>query len=315
MPAPGASRRFIGVDLGGTQLRAALVNEAGSVVRAQRVLTDRAGGPEAVVAQIEALVAEMRDDATQAIGIGIPGAFDAASGVVLGLPALPGWAGLALAARITASSGLACVLENDATAAAIGEWRAGAGRGCDHFVYVTISTGIGAGIVVDGRLLRGARGQAGEIGHCRIADASDPCSCGRIGCWEAVASGTALGRRAARVAAAHPEGTLARLAHGVPVRAAHVGTAARIGDAGALALLAEEAVWLGYGLVNIQHIYAPERIVMGGGVSQLLDLMADGIAAVVRERLLPGFPHVPIVAASLGDDSGMVGAALRASEL
>ncbi len=308
-----AARRFVGVDLGGTHLRAALIDAAGRVLAAERVLTDRDGGPQAVVVQIERLVASVRDAATVAVGIGIPGAFDGTAGTVLGIPALPGWAGMPLVARLEHSAGLPCVLENDATAAAIGEWRAGAGLGCAHFVYVTISTGIGAGVVVDGRVLRGARGLAGEIGHTRIADASEPCSCGRIGCWEAVASGTALGNRARQTVQAEPDGLIARLAEGRAVTAAHVGAAARKGDASACALLAEEATWLGYGFLNAQHLYAPERIVMGGGLSHLLDLMADGIAAVMRDRLLPGFPEAPVVAAALGDDAGMIGAAFQAA--
>jgi glucokinase len=307
-----AGRHFIGVDLGGTHLRVARVDGVGAILAGTRVRTDREGGPLAVAAQIEQLVASLRDDVTVAVGVGIPGAFDRATGTVLGIPALPGWAGMNLVARLQDSTGLPCILENDATAAAIGEWRAGAGQGCAHFVYITISTGIGAGVIVDGRVLLGARGLAGEIGHCRIADASDPCSCGQIGCWEAVASGTALGRRAARVAEADPTGLMARLAAGGQVTAAHVGQAARAGDARALELLAEEAVWLGYGLVNAQHLYAPERIVIGGGLSILLDLMADEIAAVVRDRTLPGFPEAPILRAALGDDAGTIGAALQA---
>jgi len=302
----------IGVDLGGTQLRAALVDPDGTVLAAQRVRTDRTGGPQGVTVQIHTLVDAIRTDDVATIGIGIPGAFDAAAGTVLGIPALPGWTDVPLADLVTRETGLPCVLENDATAAAIGEWRAGAGKGCDHFVYLTISTGIGSGIVVDGRILRGAGGLAGEIGHTKIADASDPCSCGHIGCWEAVASGTALGRQAQRLAKAEPEGLVAREAGSEPAAAYHVGAAARRGDPSALRLLRDEAVWLGAGFVNAQHLYAPERIVVGGGLSLLLDLMIDDIKAAIRQRLLPGFKPADIVAARLGDDAGMVGAALHA---
>lgn len=302
----------IGIDLGGTQLRAARIDASGNVLAAERVRTDRDGGPAAVIAQMERLVGLVRDDTTVALGIGVPGAFDGVSGTVLGIPALPGWSGVKLGPVLSERIGLPCILENDATAAAIGEWIAGAGRDCRHFVYVTISTGIGAGIIIDGRVMRGARGLAGEIGHTRIADASDTCSCGLIGCWEAVASGTALGRRAGLLAAREPGGVLASLAADTPVTAAHVGQAGRLDDPAALGLLQEEATWLGYGLANAQHLYAPERIVMGGGLSQLLDLMAEEIDRVVASRLLPGFPPVPIVAAALGDDAGMIGAGLQA---
>lgn len=314
-PASAASDHFIGVDLGGTQLRAALVDRAGGILTARRVKTDREGGPEAIIAQIHTLIETVGDHTTTTIGIGIPGSLDSAAGTVLGIPALAGWNGVPLARLVEDRAGLPCVLENDATAAAIGEWHAGAGQGCAHFVYITISTGIGAGVVVDGRVLRGARGLAGEIGHTRIADASDICSCGQIGCWEAVASGTALGARARRAAVGDPTGAIATLAAQQPVSAYHVGIAARQGDATALALLKEEATWLGLGFVNAQHLYAPERIVMGGGLSSLLDLMLDDAEAVVRERLLPGFPPAPIVAAALGDDAGMIGAALQAASV
>lgn len=311
---PFADGRFIGVDLGGTQLRAALVDAAGSVFATRRVRTDRDGGPQSVIAQIDRLIGEVSHGSLKAIGIGIPGSIDATTGSVLGIPALPGWNGIPLAKLVNQRTGLPCFLENDATAATIGEWRAGAGRNCAHFVYITISTGIGAGVVVDGRLIRGARGLAGEIGHTRITDCSDMCSCGKIGCWEAVASGTALGRRARKALAANPSSAIATFAAGEPANAYHVGLAARQGDDLALALLKEEAAWLGAGLVNAQHLYAPERIVVGGGLSSLLELMRNDIEDVVRDRLLPGFRSASLVSAALGDDAGMIGAALQAAE-
>lgn len=306
MTTPG---NVIGIDLGGTQLRAALVDPMGQVLRLERVATDRAGGPAAVVAQIEALVAAVRDQGTRGIGIGIPGAFDGPAGTVLGIPALPGWNGVPLAAMLLERTGIACRLENDANVAALGEWHAGAGKGCAHFVYVTISTGIGAGVIVDGRLLRGFGGNAGEAGHTRISDDPAICSCGQTGCWEAVASGTALGRRARAAAQAEPDGAIARLAAGAVPGAQHVGEAARAGDAAALAILREEAFYLGAGFVNLQHLYGPQRIVFGGGVSALLGLMQDEIATVMAARRLPGFAAIPVMPAALGDMAGVVGAA------
>lgn len=305
--------RFIGIDLGGTQLRAACVDPSGSVHETRRVKTARDRAPDAVIAQIFHLIEEVRAGDVKAVGIGIPGSIEASSGAVLGIPALPGWDNIPLAALVGERSGLPCLLENDATAAAIGEWRAGAARGCAHFVYITISTGIGAGVVIDGRVLRGARGLAGEIGHTRIADHSDICSCGKVGCWEAVASGTALGRRARRVVDRAPHSLMVELSGGEPISAYHVGLAARRGDPAALALLKEEAGLLGLGFVNAQHLYAPEKIVVGGGLSSLLDLMRSDIDAVVSDRLLPGFRPATIAQASLGDDAGMIGAALQAA--
>lgn len=307
--------RFIGIDLGGTHLRVASIDASGVIHGSRRVRTARDGGPDAVIAQILQLLDEVATAGVKSVGIGIPGSIDAVAGMVLGIPALPGWDRIPLAALIRETSGYPCLLENDATAAAIGEWRAGAAKGCDHFVYITISTGIGAGVVIDGRVLRGARGLAGEIGHTRIADHSDICSCGKIGCWEAVASGTALGRRGKRAMKSNADSLLAELSGSDPFSAYHVGLAARRGDAVALALLKEEAGLLGLGFVNAQHLYAPEKIVIGGGLSSLLDLMQDDITLVVKDRLLPGFPPAPIVLASLGDDAGMIGAALQAADI
>lgn len=312
--ADTVARRVVGIDLGGTHLRAALVATDGGIVRARRVPTDASGGPEAIIGQMVGLIDEMRDGDTVAVGIGIPGAFDADAGTVLGIPALSGWNGLPLRDRIRSATGLSCVLENDATAAAYGEWRAGAGRGCAHFVYITVSTGIGAGIIVDGRVLRGVRGLAGEIGHTKITSDGPRCACGAVGCWQAVAAGTALDQRAAAEALRDPAGAIARLAAGGPARAAHVGAAARAGDEAARALLTAHARVLGEGFVNAQHLYAPQRIVMGGGLSALLDLMADDIAATVAGRLLPGFAPAPILPPVLGDNAGLVGVALEALE-
>jgi glucokinase len=308
------TERFIGIDLGGTQLRAALIDASGRIYDKHKVKTAQDGGPAAVIRQICELIDAVGGPGVKAIGIGIPGSIEASDGTVLGIPALDGWDGIPLARLVQEHSGLPCVLENDATAAAIGEWRSGAGKGCDHFIYITISTGIGSGVIVDGHVLRGVRGLAGEIGHTKIADETDICDCGQIGCWQAIASGTALGNRAKKaLAATEVTSIIPQLAEGAEVSSYHVGIAARKGDALAIALLKQEALALAQGFVNAQHLYAPERIVVGGGVSHLLDLMQSDIETMVKARLLPGFPHIPIVQSALGDDAGMTGAAFQAA--
>lgn len=308
---------MLGVDLGGTHLRVGRVMRDGTVAAAERVATDPAG-PHAVIGQIAALAAGLRDAGTAAIGVGVPGTFVAATGTVLNIPALPGWAGTPLLARLRALTGLPGTLENDAKAAALGEWQAGAGRGCRNFAFVTVSTGIGAGVVVEGRLLRGLGGLAGEVGHMRITDDPTPCACGQTGCWQAVASGTALGQRATAALACLAPDAPSRLAFRAgdgPATGYHVGLAARAGDPLALQLLDETARLLGRGFINLHHCYAPERIVVGGGVSSLLDLMAARIAQTVADGLLPGFQAAEIRPAALGDDAGLVGAAFAATDL
>lgn len=299
----------IGVDLGGTWLRVARVTAAGSVAAMERLPTDVAGGPAGVVAQIVAMTGRLGADGIRAMGVGVPGAFDAENGTVLGIPALPGWTGFPLAETLRDRLGLDCRLENDAKAAAIGEWDAGAAKGFRNFVYVTVSTGIGACAVVDGRLLRGAGGLAGEIGHTRIAETSERCACGLYGCWQALAAGPALARRAEAAAQATPDSALAALAAAGPLSGLEVGRAARAGDAAALAVVQEHASLLGVGFANLQHVYAPDLLVVGGGVSDLLDLMRPPLEAVLRQRLLPGFKPADIRVAALGDVAGLVGAA------
>jgi glucokinase len=161
-----------------------------------------------------------------------------------------------------------------------------------HLVYVTVSTGVGGGVVVDGRLLHGRRGMAGHVGHLRMALEGPVCSCGTIGCFEAFAAGTALGRRARQAATMHPEGLLGIWSASQMIEARHVVEGARQGDPTCLALLREEAAYLGAGFTSLIHLFSPERIIMGGGVSQAFDLMIDDIHAVIRrdatEPFVPG---------------------------
>ncbi len=307
-------RRALAVDLGGTELRAALVDEAGGVAGFVAAATDSGGGPEAVVAQIAGIAGGVLRDggAGEIVGLGIaaPGPLDPVAGLALAPPTLAGWRNVPLAALVERRLGLPVRLANDANAAALGEWRFGAGRGTRDMVFVTVSTGIGGGIVAGGRLLLGARGLAGEIGHMTVdATSAETLFGGAPGTWEALASGTALGRDATRRAVG-PEGAVLREhAGGGPVTARHVVEAARTGDALALDLLAGEARWLGLGFANLLHLYAPERIVVGGGVAAGLDLMAPLVAATIRGRALPPYRDVPVVAAALGRAAGLVGAA------
>jgi glucokinase len=260
------------------------------------------------------LVERVRIEHVGAIGIGIPGSIDRREGVVLAIPAFPDWRDVPLASLLGAYTGLSVHLENDANAAALGEWRFGAGMGSADVAYVTISTGIGAGIISDGRLVRGFGGLAGEIGHTRLTDNSPPCSCGQIGCFEAVASGTALDRKVRETVARLPHSILASIVASQTAGAEHLAAAAEAADPEAQRILDEEATLLGIGLTNLQHLYSPERIVMGGGVSALLPLLRAGIESVMRSRLLGGFKPAQLLPAALGDSAGLIGAASLAME-
>ncbi len=307
-------RRALAVDLGGTELRAAVVDEAGRTVAFASTETDSTGGPEAVIAQILALTTRVRAEAGGAapvgMGVAAPGPLDPATGVVLAPPTLRGWQNVPLAALLGERLALPVRIENDANAAALGEWRFGAGRGTRSMVFVTVSTGIGGGVIADGRLLHGHRGLAAEIGHMTIALGSDRALFGgAAGAWEAVASATALGHEAERRARGPNGARLRALAAGGALTARHVVAAAREDDGLARALIDEEAHLLGVGIVNLLHLYAPERVIVGGGLGAALDLMQGGIEATVRARALAPHRDVPVVAAALGRQAGLVGAA------
>ncbi|UDL93814.1 ROK family protein [Lichenihabitans sp. PAMC28606] len=308
------SRRALAIDLGGTDLRVAVVDETGAILAFAATRTDSMGGPEAIFTQIDDLVAgvtwETGSIAIVGVGVAAPGPLDPVAGIVIAPPTLQGWSNVPLAAMLRDRLGLPVAIENDANAAALGEWRFGAGRGTSHMVFVTVSTGIGGGVIADGRLLRGHRGMAAEIGHMTISEQStDSLFGGAPGAWEALASGTALGKRAALRANGGDGAVLRRLAKCSEMTARHVVEAARAGDVLALSLLADEARLLGIGFVNLLHLYSPERLIVGGGLGAALDLMQDGIARTIASRALEAYRTVPVVAAALGHRAGLVGAA------
>jgi glucokinase len=313
-PLARQERHAIGVDLGGTQLRVALVDSGGRVLALERVRSDQLQSRDELIQRMRTLVEQVRSPQTEAIGVGIPGSINRHQGLVLGIPAFPGWSGVPLAGLLQDSAHLPVYLENDANVAALGEWWAGAGMGSANVAYVTISTGIGAGIICDGRLMRGFGGLAGEIGHTRITDNSPVCSCGQIGCFEAVASGRALERKVAEAVAQYPGSILATVATGDAPGPEHLTEAVRRGDSRAKDILEEEAVLLGIGFTNLQHSFSPERIVVGGGVSALLPLMRQTIEHAMKIRLLAGFSPAQLRVAELGDAAGVIGAAQLALE-
>jgi glucokinase len=299
----------LGFDLGGTQIRAALVQDG--TIRARAALrTDVAGGPEAVMLQFQVLAATVGAQDAAAIGVASPGPIDTVTGVIDAIPTLPGWDGFALKARLSDLFGQAVLVENDGISAAYGEWRHGAGRGLANIVFATVSTGIGGGVVVDGHLLHGRRGMAAHIGHLRLSFDGPVCNCGAPGCFEAYASGTALGQRGREHAALSPDSHLGRIATatGVP-DARDVVEGARTGDADCLALIAEEARLLGHGFINLAHLYSPDRIILGGGVSQAFDLLDADLHATIRAKALPAFKRLRVVPAALGDNAGLMGVA------
>lgn len=306
----------LGIDVGGTKINGFRVARDGTVLRREAVATPAEDAEEAMSATI-ALARELADEDVVAIGVGAAGLVDANEGVLRFSPNLA-WRELPIARRITDALGIPCQVDNDANAAAWGEWRFGAGRGYRHMFLVTVGTGIGGGIVAGRRLFRGAHGFAAEVGHIIVEPGGPPCGCGNRGCWEQVASGAAIGRLGREVAREHPRSTLAGLAGGDPeaVTGVMVTAAAGQGDDLAIGILAEVGRRLGEGIAGFVNALDPQVVVVGGGVAEAGDLILAP-ARVAFEASVEGVDHrpsVPIVAAQLGNDAGAIGAATLALE-
>lgn len=309
---------IIGVDVGGTKIAAGLVDEQGTILRMTRKPTDTAT-PDSVVETILEAIAELRDGGASAVGIGAAGFISSDRSTVNFAPNL-NWRGLSLGERVAEATGLHTVVENDANAAAWGEFRFGAAREYNSAVVVTVGTGIGGGIILDGKLVRGARGFAGEIGHINMVEGGIPCGCGLRGCWEVYSSGGALLRAARKIARQDRErsaGMLA-LAGGDPeaITGLMITQAARSGCRGANDAFAEIGRWLGQGMADLSALLDPEVFVLAGGVSEAGGVLLGPARAAFLERLTArDFRTEPaVLLASLGNDAGIIGAADLARE-
>lgn len=309
---PGRALRFVlGLDIGGTKLAAGVVDRAGRTRSFLVRPTGNGRDPDAVLADLVALGRRAVADSgvawenVGAVGIGCGGPLDTERGVLVAPPHLAGWRDVPVTSIAERELGRPAYVENDATAAASGEHRYGAGAGARNMVYLTISTGVGGGVVIDGRLYRGARGNGGELGHVTIDWNGRLCrSCGRRGCLEAYVSGTSIAERAAE--ALPPGSALAGLDR---LTAADVSAAARAGDEHAARIWAGTTDALGCGLTSIVNLFEPELVVLGGGVTRAGEqLLAPVRAQVARQAMAPA-GQARIVTAGLGDRVGVVGAA------
>jgi glucokinase len=311
-----AGRSAIGLDVGGTKVAGLLVDEDGDVMARSSAETP-ADDAEATMKTIFQVADELRISGIPvAIGIGAAGMVDFAAGVMRWAPNLA-WSELPIRDRVSEQMELPCVVDNDANAAAWGEYRFGTARGYRHALMVTVGTGIGGGIVADGALYRGAHGFAAEIGHVIVEPGGPECGCGNRGCWEQVASGHALGRLGRLAVEARPDSGIALLAAGDEVTGYHVAEAAMQGDPVATEIFTQVARRLGEGIAGLVNILDPEVVVVGGGVAEVGDLLLEPArAAFLAAVEAPDHrPEVPILPAALGNDAGAIGAAALALEL
>ena len=306
----------IGVDLGGTKLLAGVVDRD-LAVHHRAVRRSPSSTTEELLDKLTAAVTEVRESASDfdvlAVGIGIPSLMDMDRGVPGFTAHLP-LVGLPFRDVMAERLALPVFVANDATLAMLAEHRVGAARGATDAVMLTVGTGIGGGLVVGGKLVHGAVGAAGEPGHMVVDLDGPPCACGSVGCLEALASGSALGREGARVARAAADSALgAALAAGREITGALVTELAHDGDRAARDVVALIGMRLGTGIAGLVNLLNPSVVVIGGGMVAAGDLLLEPAREVVRERALPPSRDVvQIVPSRFGDESGMLGAALFA---
>ncbi len=308
-----------GIDLGATKILSLVVDESGKVLAEDLRPTEGVEGVDAVVGHMVASFRQALANAgnvkVAAIGIDAPGPIDYAKGIVTQPPNLPGWHDVPLASMIGKEFGVPCVLENDANAAALAEYRWGSGRGTKHMLFLTVSSGVGGGIVTNGHLYRGASGAAGEVGHMTINMNGPRCHCGRRGCLEMYASGIAIARFARRLVKQKPDGLLAKMAQTQLLSAKLVDEAAREGDDDARELIADAGRALGVGLGNLINVFNPEMIVLDGSLTKSGDLyLGPAIETAREESFETSWKDVRIVVGELGDRSAALGAAAVALE-
>jgi glucokinase len=309
---------ILGVDLGGTKILTAVVNSQGKMLSRDHSITPAQKGHKAVIQSILESVHRALGRADVAIsdliviGVGAPGLLNPETGILFTSPNLPGWRDVPLRDIIQEKLGKKTFLINDANAAALGEFYFGAARGARNFIYITISTGIGGGIVIDGKIYSGAIGAAGEVGHMIVDDDGPICNCGNRGCWETLASGTALAREARHRIEEGVRTSILEYADGdvEKVTAQVIHSAARHGDSLAKELIGRTGYYVGVGLANLVNIFNPELIVIGGGLSSIGDMLLKPAFKTAGERAYKeAFQAVRFASAELGRNSGVLGAA------
>ncbi len=300
----------IGIDFGGTSVKAGVVAGDRVLADASPIETRAHPGPEAIIDAVAATIDDLRArvPGIAAIGVGMPGLIDSARGIVHNLTNVPGWSGVPLRENLAARCGLPVAIDNDANCMAYAEWKRGAGRGCRHLVCVTLGTGVGGGIVVDGRLVRGARFSAGEIGQMSIDHQGRTGHYGNIGALEDYVGNREIAARAREAYAA--KGVEKPSESCTP---AALATAARSGDPVAAAIWEETARMLATALMSCCWLLNPEAIVIGGGVSRAGDLLFKPLEAHLLPQLSPPLrDHLRILPAAFSNEAGVIGAAAMA---
>jgi glucokinase len=308
----GDARPFVlAADIGGTSMRGALVAADGAILRRDAIATEPARGFEGATERLSALLARIAEGASPvAAGIATAGPVDPETGTYAHPPNLPGWHGRSMVAALQQRLGVPVVVGHDATLAALGEARFGSHRGVRDLVYLTLSTGIGAGIIAGERPITGSHGGAGEAGHLIVEPGGPRCGAGCPGCLEGVASGIAIAAEAGRRIEAGERSVLPP-----HPTAAEVFAAADAGDALALAIVERATGHIASGIASLLALLDPEVLIVGGGLTTGLESRWEALLEAVRDRALPRYrDHLPVELTTLGDDASLLGAAVLALE-
>ncbi len=301
----------IAIDLGGTKLSWALIDREYNFLLHERTETPQT--TEAVISKLSDIIVQTNKDNQNIIGVGVgvAGLVDNASETVIASPNLP-LSGVPLGHQLNEISDLHCSIDNDANLAVLGELYSGAGRGKTNLIGLTVGTGIGGGIIIDGKLWRGQKGAAAEFGHI-VVDAGGPrCACGNLGCLETRASGTAISVAAKEFVKTHPDSQMGKKVGGNSEKATGplVSEAARSGDEAALGILAEAGRWLGIGIGSLINVLDPKMIILGGGVASDIDMALPSVKEAIAQTVIdPRSRDIPVAISQLENKAGLLGAA------
>lgn len=312
------AKNRIGIDVGGTNVKIALVDDKGSILYSNSVPTRAEMGYEYTVTNIKQAIYELMKETKlstkdiEGIGFGFPGQVDYKSGVVRLAPNIPGWVEVPIAKLIEDEFHIPTRVDNDVRCAALGELNYGAGKGCENLICITVGTGIGSGLIVNGKLVRGASNAAGEIGHIKLQMHDGPiCGCGDTGCMEAFASGPSIVAMAEDYIRGGKSTKFREMANGNPITPYIVCEAAKAGDPVALRIFSIMGEYIGIGMASVVNLLNPERIIVGGGVADAGDLLLDPLKETLYKRAMKiAGSAVEVVPAQLGNTAGVIGASL-----
>ncbi len=310
----------IGIDVGGTNVKIALVDDNGKIIYSNSVPTYAKMGYEYTVNNIKQAIKDLMKETNttpsdiEGIGFDFPGQVDCKTGVVKLAPNIPGWVNVPIAQMIEDEFHIPTRIDNDVRCAALGELKFGAGRGCENFICITVGTGIGSGIVINGKVVRGATNAAGELGHIKLQMNGGPiCGCGDTGCLEAFASGPAIVAMAQEYIKGGKSTKFREMAavEGGEITPYMVAKAAEEGDPVAKRIFEIIGEYIGIGLTSVINLLNPERVIIGGGVAESGELLLGPIRKTIKERaMVVAGNAVEIVPAQLGNSAGVIGASM-----